>query len=48
MTDAPLTRWLADHPLGAGLRAKDLRLESASVFEAAPDDLKIAEVAEGP
>ena len=48
VSDAPLTQWLADHPLGAGLRAKDLRLESASVFEAAPDDLKIAEVAEGP
>jgi hypothetical protein len=48
VSDAPLTHWLADHPLGAGLRAKDLRLESASVFEAAPDDLKIAEVAEGP
>jgi hypothetical protein len=48
VSDAPLTRWLTDNPLGAGLRAKDLRLESASVFEAAPDDLKIAEVAEGP
>ncbi|HUD99057.1 MAG TPA: VWA domain-containing protein [Bryobacteraceae bacterium] len=48
VSDAPLTGWLADHLLGAGLRVKDLRLESASVFEAAPDDLKIAEVAEGP
>jgi hypothetical protein len=48
VADAPLTHWIADHPLGAGLRAKDLRLESASVFEAAPDDLKVAEVAEGP
>ncbi len=48
VTDAPLTRWLTDNPLGAGLRAKDLRLASATVFEAAPDDLKIAEVAEGP
>ncbi len=48
VSDAPLTRWLTDNPLGAGLRAKDLRLESASVFEAATDDLKIAEVAEGP
>jgi len=48
VSDAPLTRWLTGHALGAGLRAKDLRLESASVFEAAPDDLKIAEVAEGP
>jgi len=48
VSDAPLTHWLTDHPLGAGLRAKDVRLESASVFEAAPDDLKVAEVAEGP
>jgi hypothetical protein len=48
VSDAPLTHWLSDHPLGAGLRAKDLRLQSASVFEASPDDLKIAEVAEGP
>jgi hypothetical protein len=48
VSDAPLTHWLADHPVGAGLRAKDLRLESASVFEAAPDDLRVAEVAEGP
>jgi len=48
VSDALLTQWIAGHPLGAGLRAKDLRLESASVFEAAPDDLKIAEVAEGP
>lgn len=47
VSDAPLTHWLTDHELGAGLRAKDIRLESASVFEAAPDDLKIAEVEEG-
>jgi len=48
VSGAPLTHWLTDHPLGTGLRAHDLRLESALVFEAAPDDLKIAEVAEGP
>jgi hypothetical protein len=48
VSDAPIAQWLADNPLSAGLRAKDLRLESASVFEAAPDDLKIAEVADGP
>ena len=48
VADAPLDRWLSNNPLGAGLRAKDLKLESASVFEPAPDDLKIAEVAEGP
>jgi hypothetical protein len=48
VSDTPLTRWQTDNPLGAGLRAKDLRLESTSVFEAAPDDVRIAEVAEGP
>ena len=48
VSGALLTRWVADNPLGAGLRAKGFRLDSASVFEAAPDDLKIAEVEEGP
>jgi hypothetical protein len=48
VTDAPLNHWLTDHPLGTGLRAKDFRLESTSVFEAAPDDLKIGEVDQGP
>jgi von Willebrand factor type A domain/Aerotolerance regulator N-terminal len=48
VSNAPLTEWLAANPLGAGLHTKDLRLESASVFEAAPDDLKIAEVEDGP
>ena len=48
VTNAPVVRWLSDHPLGTGLRTRDLRLESASVFEAAPADLRIAEVAEGP
>jgi von Willebrand factor type A domain len=40
--------WRADHPLGAGLRTRDFRLESGSVFEAAPTDIRIGEVAEGP
>jgi len=48
VSDVLLSRWLADHPLGAGLHTSDLRLESASVFEAAPDDLKIAETDSGP
>ncbi len=48
VSDARLTHWLSDNPLGSGLRASDLRLESASVFETAPDDLRVAEVAEGP
>lgn len=48
VSDAPFARWLSDHALGAGLRTKDFRLESASVFEASPDDLKIGEVEGGP
>ncbi len=48
VTDVPFLRWLVDHPLGAGLRTKNFRLESASVFEAAADDLKIGEVENGP
>jgi hypothetical protein len=43
-----LTRWHSGHPLGEGLRSKDLMLESATVLEAAPDDIKIAEVEAGP
>jgi hypothetical protein len=34
--------------LGEGLRSKDLTLESGLALEAAPDDIKIAEVQEGP
>jgi len=48
VTGAPFAHWITGHPLGAGLRTKDVRLESASVLEAAPDDLKIGEVEEGP
>jgi von Willebrand factor type A domain/Aerotolerance regulator N-terminal len=45
---AKLTRWHTEHPLGEGLRSRDLSLESGLVLEAAPDDIKIAEVEEGP
>jgi len=41
-------RWCADNPLCAGLRAKGLRLASTYVFEAAPDDIKIGQVQNGP
>jgi len=47
-TQVKLTRWHSEHPLGEGLRSKDLHLESATVLEAAPDDIKIAEVESGP
>ncbi|MEX2261792.1 MAG: VWA domain-containing protein [Bryobacteraceae bacterium] len=42
------TRWRSDHPLGGGLRTRDLRLDAASIFEAAPDDVTIGEVEGGP
>ena len=48
LTHVKLTRWHSEHPLGEGLRSKDLTLDSATVFEAAPDDIKIAEVEAGP
>ncbi len=48
VTGTALNHWLAGNPLGAGLRSRDFRLAGASVFEAAPDDLKIAAVEEGP
>jgi hypothetical protein len=44
----PFERWCADNPLCAGLRAKDLRLASTDVFEAAPSDIKIGQVQNGP
>ena len=41
-------RWSADQPIAVGLRTKDARPDSATVFEAAPSDLKIAEIDQGP
>ena len=46
--NAPFDRWCSDNALCTGLRAKDLRLASTDVFEAAPDDIRIGQVAEGP
>ncbi|MGA2271633.1 MAG: VWA domain-containing protein [Bryobacteraceae bacterium] len=45
---APFQRWDTGNPIAAGLRAKDFKLEKASVFEAAPADLRVGEVAAGP
>jgi von Willebrand factor type A domain/Aerotolerance regulator N-terminal len=41
-------RWVADNALGAGLRTRDVRLASASVFNTAAGDIKVAEVDSGP
>jgi len=40
--------WNPDHPAAAGLRAKDFKLEKASVFEPAATDGRIGEVQQGP
>ncbi len=41
-------RWSSDHPLGAGLRTRDVRLDSTSVYIAAPGDIRVAEIESGP
>ncbi|HEX4594124.1 MAG TPA: hypothetical protein VH157_07605, partial [Bryobacteraceae bacterium] len=38
-----LKRWRVDHPLGAGLRAKDLEFPTAELFRVERDDVAIAE-----
>ena len=43
-----LKRWIADHPLGAGLRTKDLQFSSAEVFRLDRDDIAVAESEAGP
>jgi len=48
LQNARLTAWHGGHPLGAGLRTRDVSLESAAVFEAAPGDIRIAECEAGP
>ena len=44
----PFQGWDAGHPATAGLRAKDFKLEKATVFQAGPADGRIAEVEAGP
>ena len=43
-----LKQWRAGHALTAGLRAKDLELDSAEVFRAGGDDVAVAEADAGP
>ncbi len=47
MTAAKLDRWHADSPLGAGLRTKDVQIESAETFVTAPGDIVVAESKDG-
>jgi hypothetical protein len=41
-------RWNSSEPIAAGLRARDVHIDSASVFNAAPGDIKVAEIDAGP
>jgi hypothetical protein len=48
LRNVPVLRWDAHHPVAAGLRTRDLILESTSVFEARPGDARIGEAQAGP
>ncbi len=41
-------RWTPDQPLTLGLRARDVQIESASIFQPGPDEIRLAEVDKGP
>jgi hypothetical protein len=43
-----LARWRPETVLGAGLRTKDVELDTAEIFAAAPGDIPVAESEEGP
>ncbi len=43
-----LDRWVAGHPLGAGLRTHDFRIDAARVFTPGKDDVRVAESSAGP
>ena len=43
-----LERWRTDSPVGAGLRTKDVRLDTAEIFEPAAGDILVAEASDGP
>jgi hypothetical protein len=43
-----LNQWQADHPLGAGLRARDIELASAEIFRPTPGDIVVARSDAGP
>jgi hypothetical protein len=43
-----LNQWQAGHPLGAGLRARDIELASAEILRPAPGDIVVARSDAGP
>ena len=48
VSNALILRWRADHELGAGLRTKQLKLDSTEVFAAEKGDIPVAEIEGGP
>jgi len=48
ITQASLEKWHPETPLGAGLRTKDVTLESAEVFVSSTGDIVVAEAGGGP
>jgi hypothetical protein len=44
----PFGGWDTSHPTAAGLRTRDFKLESTSVFETSAGDIKVGEVQAGP
>jgi hypothetical protein len=47
-TKTKLVRWRSDHPLGTGLRAKNIDLDSTEVFRTENSDVAVAESESGP
>jgi hypothetical protein len=45
---ATLKSWNPEHELGAGLRTKDIEIESGSVFTPEPQDIAVASIEAGP
>ncbi len=41
-------KWVPDQPLTQGLRARNIQIESTSVFEPGPNEMRVAEVDRGP
>jgi hypothetical protein len=48
VAQATLKGWNSEHELGAGLRTRDIEIESASIFAPGPQDIAIASVGAGP
>lgn len=47
-TGVKLDQWHSETPLGAGLRTRDVTLESTEVFTPAAGDITVAEISDGP